>query len=192
MTDLVTAALANPINRAILMRLPMLGAPDSWLVAGSLYQSYWNALSGRPVTEGIKDYDIFYYDPSDLSYEAEDVVVQRARLLFADLDALIDLKNQARVHLWYRERFGNDYPPVASAQEAIGRFQVRCTCIGLQPRADGTLKLHAPYGLEELGRGELKANRHCPDQSGVLAKAESYQRRWPWLTIVSADEDSQN
>jgi hypothetical protein len=187
MTDLVNAALANPINRAILTRLPMLGAPDAWLVAGSVYQSYWNALSGRAPTEGIKDYDIFYYDPRDLSYEAEDLVVQRARLVFADLDALIDLKNQARVHLWYKERFGGDYPPVASAREAIGRFQVRCTCVGLQPRADGTLDLHAPYGLEELSRGELKANRHCPDQSGVNAKSESYRQRWPWLTIASAD-----
>ena len=189
MTDLVNAALANPINRAILTRLPMLGAPDAWLVAGSIYQSYWNALCGRAPTEGIKDYDIFYYDPRDLSYEAEDLVVQRARLIFADLDALIDLKNQARVHLWYKERFGSDYPPVASAREAIGRFQVRCTCVGLQPRADGTLDLHAPYGLEELRRGELRANRHCPDQSGVNAKAESYRQRWPWLTIASADQN---
>ncbi|MBK8157264.1 MAG: nucleotidyltransferase family protein [Rhodospirillaceae bacterium] len=184
MTDLISAALANPINRAILTRLPMLGAPDAWLVAGSIYQAYWNALGGQPVTAGVKDYDIFYYDPSDLSYEAEDAVVRRAAMVFADLDGLIDLKNQARVHLWYKDRFGADWPPVASAKESIGRFQVRCTCVGLQPKADGTLELHAPYGLDELTRGELRANLNCPNAAGITAKSESYRERWPWLRIV--------
>ena len=187
MSDLVSAAIANPINRAILTRLPMLGLPDAWLVAGSVYQSYWNALTGRPPTEGIKDYDLFYFDPTDLSYEAEDRALQRARLVFADLDALIDLKNQARVHLWYPDRFGAYYPPTAHAQEAIGRFQIRCTCIGLQPHADGTLALHAPYGTDELARGELVFNRNCPSLDGAAAKAASYQARWPWLKIVSVD-----
>ncbi|WP_303983623.1 nucleotidyltransferase family protein [Dongia mobilis] len=184
MTDLITAALANPINRAILTRLPMLGAPDAWLVAGSIYQAYWNALGGQPVTAGVKDYDIFYYDPSDLSYEAEDTVVRRAAMIFADLDGLIDLKNQARVQLWYKDRFGADWPPVASARESIGRFQVRCTCVGLQPKPDGTLELHAPYGLDELTSGELRANPNCPNAAGTRAKAESYRQRWPWLRIV--------
>lgn len=183
MTDLVAAALANPINKAILTRLPMLGIPDAWLVAGSIYQSYWNSLSGRSVTEGIKDYDIFYCDLSDLSYDAEDAVLRRAALVFADLDALIDVKNQARVHLWYKDRFGADYPAVSSSRESIGKFQVRCTCVGLQPKSDGTLELHAPYGLEELTKGQLRANANCPAQAGVRAKAESYRARWPWLAI---------
>ncbi|WP_374377202.1 nucleotidyltransferase family protein [Dongia sp.] len=187
MSDLVQAAIANPINRAILTRLPMLDLPDPWLVAGSVYQSYWNALAGRPPTEGIKDYDLFYFDPTDLSYDAEDRALQRARLVFADLDALIDLKNQARVHLWYRDRFGVAYPPVENACAAIGRFPIRCTCVGLQPRADGTIALHAPYGTEELTRGELIANPACPDASSAAAKAASYQARWPWLKIVPVD-----
>ena len=184
MTDLIAAALANPINRAILTRLPMLGVGDAWLVAGSIYQSYWNALGGRPPTSGIKDYDIFYCDTSDLSYEAEDAVVRRASLIFADLDALIDIKNQARVHLWYRDRFGADWPPVKETRQSIGRFQVRCTCVGLQPRIDGTLELAAPYGTDELARGQLVANAACPNRAGFHAKAESYRARWPWLTIV--------
>lgn len=187
MVDLVTAALANPINRAILTRLPLLGVPDAWLVAGSIYQSYWNALGGRTATDGIKDYDVFYCDPNDLSYEAEDAVLRRAAMVFSDLDALIDIKNQARVHLWFKARFGEDWPAVTSTREAIGRFLVRCTCVGLQPKSDGTLELHAPYGLEELTRGELRANTHSYNRQNMLAKAESYRERWPWLTIVSDD-----
>jgi hypothetical protein len=190
MVDLVTATLANPINRAILTRLPMLGVPDVWLVAGSIYQSYWNALCGQAPTAGIKDYDIFYCDPGDLSYEAEDGVLRRAAMVFSDLDALIDIKNQARVHLWYRDRLGDDWPVVTSSRESIGRFQIRCTCVGLRPKADGTLELYAPYGLDELTQGELRTNEHCPSQNGARAKAESYQQRWPWLTIALDDQES--
>ncbi len=32
--NLVGTALRNPINRAILQRLPLLGVPQTWLVAG--------------------------------------------------------------------------------------------------------------------------------------------------------------
>jgi hypothetical protein len=48
--------------------------PD-WLVfSGAVYQPVLNHLTGRPLDYGIKDYDLAYFDPSDLSYEAEDAV----------------------------------------------------------------------------------------------------------------------
>ncbi len=185
--DLITAALANPINRKILERLPMLGAPDACLVAGSIYQAWWNALSGRPVAEGVKDYDLFYFD-ADISYEAEDAVIRRAAALFADLDVLIDVKNQARVHLWYPKRFGGDYPRLEQVEDGIARFLVRSTCIGLMPQSGGTLRLIAPYGVEETRGGELRPNAlWCPDIARFRAKAESYVARWPWLRIIEGD-----
>ena len=54
------------------------------LVAGALFQTVWNLRSGRPPQEGIRDYDVFYWD-DDLSYEAEDRVIRRADSLFRDL-----------------------------------------------------------------------------------------------------------
>jgi len=45
------------------------------------------------------DYDIFYFDGSDLSPEAEQRVQARADCVLADLDIAVELKNQARVHL---------------------------------------------------------------------------------------------
>ncbi|HET6156798.1 MAG TPA: nucleotidyltransferase family protein, partial [Dongiaceae bacterium] len=118
--DLVGAALRNPINRAILQRLPLLAAPQAWLVAGCVYQALWNDIAGRPPQSAIKDYDIFYFDDADLSWEAEDVVIQRGRVLFSDLDGLVEIRNQARVHLWYPQRFGGAYPALASAEDGIG------------------------------------------------------------------------
>lgn len=184
--DLVGAALSNPINRAILQRLPLLGAPQAALVAGCVFQAAWNRQAGAAAQAQVKDYDIFYFDDSDLSWEAEDRVIQRGRALFADLDALIEIRNQARVHLWYPRRFGAAYPQLASAADGIGRFLVRCTCVGLMPQGDGALKLIAPYGLDELERGELRPNANAPSLERFHDKAASYVARWPWLKIIES------
>jgi hypothetical protein len=181
--DLVGTALRNPINRAILQRLPLLGAAQCWLVAGCVYQAVWNQRTGRPPQSDIKDYDIFYFDDADLSWDAEDAIIQRGRVLFADLDGLIEIRNQARVHLWYPRRFGAPYPILASAEDGIGRFLVRCTCVGLQPQGDGSLRLYAPYRLDELETGVLRPNANAPSLHRFREKAESYRARWPFLRI---------
>src|ERR1041384_4034649 len=110
----ITAACANPINRKILGRLPALELPDAWLVSGSLFQTIWNVITERDVEHGIKDYDIFYFD-HDTSFEAEDRVIKRAAEAFSDLRASIEIRNQARVHLWYPEKHGVPYPPLSRA-----------------------------------------------------------------------------
>src|SRR5947209_436649 len=94
--DFVAAALANPINRIILDRLQGLGLPDCWLVSGALFQTVWNVKTGRDPQYGIKDYDIFYFDP-DTSYEAEDAAIGKAGDVFVDVGADIEVRNQARV-----------------------------------------------------------------------------------------------
>lgn len=183
MTDLIGAALSNPINRAILQRLPLLGASQACLVAGCVYQALWNRQAGEPAQAQVKDYDVFYFDAADLSWEAEDAVIQRGRVLFADLDALIEIRNQARVHLWYPERFGAPYPQLASCADGIGRFLVRCTCVGLMPLGDGSLRLIAPYGLDELEQGRLRPNANAPSLHRFRDKAMTYLERWKWLKI---------
>lgn len=101
MTDdldrVVAMALANPVNRTILERAPELGVPDWWLTGGAVFQSVRNALDGRDPRAGITDHDLFYFDDSDLSWESEDAVVQRAATLFADLDAVVEVRNEAPV-----------------------------------------------------------------------------------------------
>lgn len=181
-TRFIERALANPINRAILERLPELGAPDAWLVAGCLYQAVWNAEAGRPAAENVKDYDIFYCDAGDLSWRAEDAVIRRADGLFADLGVAHEVRNQARVHLWYERRFGEPGVALNSSRDGIERFLVACTCVGLKPGVGG-IELYAPHGLDDLFAGRLKPNPLMPS-ANFHAKAESYRARWPWLEIL--------
>lgn len=177
----VAAALTNPVNVALLERLRPLALPDCWLVAGCLFQTYWNLRTGRPAAENIKDYDVFYHDPADLSYEAEDAVIRRVSALTADLGVEVELRNQARVHLWYEKRFGRPRPPIASSREAIGQYLIACTCVGIRV-ADRAF--HCDYGLDELAVGLLRPNPRNDEPDLFAAKAASYRARWPWLTVA--------
>ncbi len=179
----IALALTNPVNAEILRRLPALALPQCHLVAGCLFQAVWNARSGRAPDAGVKDYDVFYFDDLDVSYEAEDAVIQAASSLFADLGVTVEVKNQARVHLWYRARFGGDYPRLRSARDGIDRYLIPCTCIGIEVT---TGALYAPNGFSDLWHGMLRTNPRHHDPVRFREKALSYQSRWPWLTIVEA------
>lgn len=168
--------LTNSNNASILARWDALSLPDSWLVAGCLFQTVWNRLSGQPPMAGIKDYDIFYFDACDLSAEAELVQQQKADALFEDLGITVEVCNQARVHQWYPGHFGHPYPQLQNSREGIDRFLVPSTCVGIHPGA-----VYAPNGLESLYQGVLAMNPLTPHHALYQSKAHSYQQRWPWL-----------
>lgn len=174
-------AMANPVNVALIERLPRLGLGQCFLTAGCLFQAVWNRRSGQPPEMAVKDYDVFYFDDRDLSWEAEDAVIREAAALFADLGAPVEVRNQARVHLWYGQRFGGAYPQLRSATDGIDRYLVQCTCIGIDV---ATGRLYAPNGLEDMVAGVLRPNPLNPSPSLFQAKADSYRARWPWLTIA--------
>jgi hypothetical protein len=178
--DLVNIAMTNPINAEILARLPSLGLDQCMLTAGCLFQAVWNRQSNQAASWGIKDYDVFYFD-TDLSWQAEDDVIQAARQLFEDLGVHVELKNQARVHLWYGERFGKAYPQLLSAKEGIDRYLIAGTCIGLDTR---TGEVYAPFGLTDVEQGLLRINPKNAQPDLFLQKAKSYRARWPWLKII--------
>jgi hypothetical protein len=183
--DFIACTRTDPVNAALINRLPALGLPQGHLTAGCLFQAWWNQRSGRTPGEGVKDYDVFYFDDRDLSWDAEDAVIRRVREVTADLPVEVEVKNQARVHLWYPARFGHAYPRLRSARDGIDRYLVACTCIGLS-LDDGTL--HAPDGLDDMHRGILRPNPLMPAAGLFAAKAASYRARWPWLTIVGPAE----
>lgn len=168
----------NEANRAILSRWHRLDLPDSWLVAGCLFQTVWNVLAGQPPASGIKDYDIFYFDQHDLSAEAEGQVQRHVESLFGDLGVDVEVANQARVHLWYPEYFGQPYPALASSRDGIGRFLVLETCVAIRPGG-----CHAPYGLEGIYAGTLTPNPLTPYPELFRKKAASYAGRWDWLRV---------
>jgi uncharacterized protein len=79
----LTAILrATPPLMRVLTVARRLCLPD-WLVfSDAVYQPVLNHLTGRSLDYGIKDYDLAYFDASNLSYEAEDAVIRQVRAAF--------------------------------------------------------------------------------------------------------------
>ena len=180
-TQFIEHALQNFENSEILARLPALGLNDCWLVSGGLFQTVWNVLTHRDVAHGIKDYDVFYFDP-DTSWEAEDAVIKRGIAIFADLNVDVEIRNQACVHLWYAEKFGIDYPPLKSSCEGIDRFLARACMVGLQPN----LKVYAPHGFSDIKSMTLRPNRVPNFKADLyLAKCPRWKEQWPELTVIA-------
>jgi hypothetical protein len=73
---------ACPNLMQVLRTVRGLDLPD-WLVfSGAVYQPVLNHLTGRAPDYGLKDYDLGYFDASETSYEAEDVVIRRVAEAF--------------------------------------------------------------------------------------------------------------
>src|SRR6202022_4141643 len=111
-----------PLMRVLTVARPVL-LPDWLAFSGAVYQPVLNHLTGRPLDYGIKDYDLGYFDASDLSYEAEDAVIRRVRAAVDEpLRSMIEVRNQARVHLWFEAKFGEPYKPLSCTAEALECF----------------------------------------------------------------------
>ncbi|WP_433276306.1 nucleotidyltransferase family protein [Pseudonocardia xinjiangensis] len=173
----------NPVNEAILLRGAALGVPDWWLTAGAVFQTVWNVLDGRDPGAGIADYDFFYYDSSDLSYEAEDAVIRRAHGLFADLGVTVEVRNEARVHLWYEARFGVPGVRFTGSTDAIDHFASTTCCFGVSRTVGGELVDYAPHGYADLFTKRVRPNPRLAPRAVYEAKARRWQREWPDLVV---------
>lgn len=162
-----------------------LDLPDWLLVSGAVYQRVWNHLTGRDPDYGVRDYDLVYFDGRDLSYEAEDVDIKRAAAHFPPpLDALVEVRNQARVHLWFEDHFGEPYEPLTSSAEALGRFVAPCFGVGVRLEADDSLTIAAPFGLDDLFAMTLRPNPNRPLAKGWDKVIASARARWPEVQVI--------
>ena len=175
----------SPVLMTVLRTVRDQELPDPLLFSGAVYQTVWNAVTGRCSSYGIKDYDVGYYDP-DTSYEAEDRVVRRvAAALEHPLDGLVEVRNQARVHLWFPAKFGHPYLALHSTAEALERFVCPAFAVGVRLDEDGGISVVAPFGLDDLFDMTLRVNP-------VRGRAADWDRivhglvqRWPELRVAS-------
>ncbi len=180
---------AVPILSDALSRARRLNLPDWWLVSGALYNSVWNVLSGRPHGYGIKDIDIAYFDGSDLSWSAEDSAIQAGAMAFEGYTLPVEIRNQARVHLWFEEHFGKPYPPLRCASESIERYVAIAHCVGVRLASDNTLNIYAPFGLDDIFSFRIRPNHAIDNRETYEIKARRALEFWPELTIQSWDKE---
>ena len=184
---LVEIVRADPGLMHVLTTVRGLGLNDWRVFSGAVYQSVWNALTGRPVGYGRKDYDLGYFDP-DTGWDAEDKVIKRVAAAFDEpFRSEVEVRNQARVHLWFPDRFGEPYEALTGTDEALARFVAPAFAVGVRLEADDTISIAAPFGLEDVFSMTLRPNPHRPLAKGWDKAVASARARWPELTVIEAE-----
>src|SRR5581483_8448092 len=136
-----------------------------------------------PADYGVKDYDVGYFDLSDISYEAEDIVIRRVAAAFAEpLRTQVEVRNQARVHLWFETHFCERYTPLSSTAEALERFVSPMFAIGVRLGSSGDLCIEAPFGLADLFDLRIRPNPNRPSE-GFARTAAGVAARWPEVRV---------
>lgn len=169
---------------ALLEGLREMDLPDHLLVAGAIYNEVWNHLTGRPVLTGVNDIDVFYFDATDIGWDAEDRVISAVATRFAALPVPVQVRNQARVHLWFEAKFGSPFSPLASSAEMLGRYASRTHAVGARLARDGAMDIVAPFGLDDLFSFRMVPNPVLDNRRAHASKAKRAKAVWPELTVV--------
>ncbi|MFE4998178.1 nucleotidyltransferase family protein [Streptomyces mirabilis] len=174
----------NDVLLEVLSRTAAMGLPGWYLTAGCLFQTVWNVVTDRSPTSGIKDYDVFYFDDSDLSWEAEDAVIRAGQEAFGGLPTQVEIRNEARVHLWYEQKFGAPCDPHTSTESAIDCFAATTCCMGVRLEPDGRWRVYAPHGLADVFNLVVRPNPVLAPQEVYETKAARWRQQWPELTVL--------
>jgi uncharacterized protein len=172
----------NKTLTEVLNRATELNLPNWYLTAGAIFQTIWNVVTNRPPTEGIKDYDLFYFEAKDLSWAAENKIIQTGRKKFKNIE--VEIRNEARVHLWYEKKFGIPCHPYTSTEAAIDSFAATTCCIGIRVEPNNQWRVYAPHGLSDVFNLIIRPNQILAPQEVYETKTTRWHNQWPTLTVL--------
>ncbi len=170
----------------ILISLDNLGINNYYVGAGCINQTVFNYYHGYEANYGIEDYDIVYFD-KDTSYESEDIMIKKISKELECINVSLDIKNQARVHLWYEKKFGHKIDKNLSVEDAISKWGTTITSIGVK-LIGNKLVVYAPYGLNDLYKLILRPNKTNYIKKDYDKKVLKWKEKWPLLEVIPWDE----
>jgi hypothetical protein len=114
-------------------------------------------------------------------------VIRKLQGQFARTGAKVEVRNQARVHLWYPEKHRLPYPALHCSTQGIDRFLTKNTQVGIR-RTQAGYDIYAPHGFDDIAKMIVRPN-HGANFSAVNyeAKAERWKTLWPEITVLAAD-----
>lgn len=179
--------LENILSRSsliqeVLRRAPALEMPNWYLGAGAIAQTVWNDHHGFSLDHGIKDCDLVYFDP-DISAEAQDGYKAKGKRLFATLTVEVEITNEARVHLWYKQERGKEIRQYHSTEDAINTWPTTATSVGVRYEGDDFI-VYAPYGLHDLLNMIVRPNKTLLTYEVYEQKTKRWKNLWPKLIII--------
>ena len=172
----------NRILFEIIQKAQTLEISNYYIGAGCICQTVWNYQNNLDLMYGISDVDFVYFD-DDTSYESEDSIVRLVQRTFAHLPIEIDVKNQARVHLWYEDHYGYRLQPYESTEAAINTWPTTATAIGVK-LMDNQFLVYAPYGLNDMFGQIVRANKTQITKETYTKKCNKWLKKWNSLKII--------
>lgn len=182
---------ADPILWDALERARDFALPDWLIVSGAIYNTAWNALTGRASGYGLKDIDLFYCDTADLSWEAEDRLIRAGQDRFSGMAVPVEIRNQARVHLWFPDRFGIACPRYSSSAQSLSYFASKTHAVGIRLDQNDRLEVVAPFGLDFLFSFRLVGNPVLDNRATHQAKGARAVRLWPEVVLEAWPEQTE-
>lgn len=157
---------------------------DCYIGAGAIVQTVWNVLTNRPVDYGIDDIDIVFHNPRNVEEKYEEKIVKYLDQRLGEYPFWLDVKNEARVHLWYREKFGYDIKPYKSVESAINTWPTTASSLGVRKIAERCWEIYAPFGLKDIFQMKVRANNRQITEEIYNVKVKKWIHKWPELNVV--------
>lgn len=167
----------------IIKSVSNMNLPNLYAGGGSIDQSVWNHIFSKPAGYGISDVDIVYFD-QDLSAEKEKEVTEKITEALKNQSYAIDVKNEARVHLWYEEVFGFPIKQYSSAEDAVSTWPSTATSIGVYFDKQNQFQVFAPYGMNDLFTGTLRPSKLMISKEVYDKKTAKWISKWPDLHVI--------
>ena len=132
-----------------------------YIGAGSINQTVFNYLTGRDINYGIKDLE----------------------KLLGNKNILYDIKNQARVHIWYNEKYNANREKYKSCEDAISSWGATITCIGVRLE-NNRMKVYCPYGLNDIFTMTIRPIKKCFTKEQYDARVKRWKAKWNELNVI--------
>jgi hypothetical protein len=159
----------------------------SWCIgAGAVRSLVWDDLHGFAEPTPLDDVDVVYFDSTVEGVEHDTAL--EARLRHAMPSVAWEVTNQATVHHWFARHLGLQVPPLKSLEDGVGTWPEIATCVGVFLRADGSIGVVAPHGLDDLFQLVVRHNPVRADAQTYRERVASkrFAARWPLLSIRPA------
>ena len=100
----------------------------------------------------------------------------------------MEVRNQARVQLWYQAKFGVAYAPVRASPHALRRYHSRTKTIAVTLRAGGDVAFYAPFGFSNALDIQVRPNRKLAIPQVYANKSERWRAAWPELVVHPCED----
>ena len=197
LVDIESAADHACVHAALVMARAMAILPDPWLADGLLVQhsrqcAFWNSPDWTSRCGfGTKDVDLFYFDAADCPHERgrrEDAVIASAACA-----TLIAPASRCRCEvtepgagasLVSSSASGSLCPQLSSSADALIAVCFAGPRRRRPARADDSLDLVAPFGLDDIFSFRIVPNKAIDNRATHEEKAARAKRQWPEITVI--------